>query len=116
MHLKIQANAIEFQQVLLNLFSNSIYALSNSSKSHKKIALSATKVNSTIQIIFSDNGHGIAKEFQPNLFELLSTTKQTGMGLGLWLCAHIVTRQNGKIWYEDNEAGAKFIIELPEAT
>ena len=72
------------------------------------------------EVLDLDNaGHrvlGIAKEFQPNLFELLSTTKQTGMGLGLWLCAHIVTRQNGKIWYEDNEAGAKFIIELPEAT
>jgi signal transduction histidine kinase len=98
------------------LFSNAIYALSNSDIPYKKITLSASKNNSTIQIIFADNGYGIAKEFQPNLFELLSTTKQTGMGLGLWLCEHIVTRQNGKIWYEDNEAGAKFIIELPEAT
>lgn len=114
--LKIQVNPTEFQQVLLNLFSNAIYALSNSDIPYKKITLSASKNNSTIQIIFADNGYGIAKEFQPNLFELLSTTKQTGMGLGLWLCEHIVTRQNGKIWYEDNEAGAKFIIELPEAT
>lgn len=113
--LKIRVNSTEFQQVLLNLFSNSIYALSKSDKFPKKIILSATKKESTVQIIFADNGYGIAKEYQPNLFELLSTTKQSGMGLGLWLCEHIITRQNGKIWYEDNELGAKFIIELPQA-
>ena len=113
--LKIRVNSTEFQQVLLNLFSNSIYALSKSDKFPKKIILSAAKKESTIQIIFADNGYGIAKEYQPNLFELLSTTKQSGMGLGLWLCEHIITRQNGKIWYEDNELGAKFIIELPQA-
>ena len=114
-NLKIQVNSTEFQQVLLNLFNNSIHALSNSDNSPKTISLDAKKVGSIIQITIADNGYGITEEFQPNLFELLSTTKQTGMGLGLWLCKHIITRQNGNIFYEDNEIGAKFVIELPEA-
>ena len=84
-------------------------------KSPKTISLGAKKVGSIIQITIADNGYGITEEFQPNLFELLSTTKQTGMGLGLWLCKHIITRQNVNIFYEDNEIGAKFVIELPEA-
>ena len=81
----------------------------------KKITLEASKIASKIRITITDNGNGITEEFQPNLFELLSTTKQTGMGLGLWLCKHIINRQDGNIWYEENEMGAKFVIELPEA-
>ncbi|NCW13484.1 MAG: sensor histidine kinase, partial [Chitinophagia bacterium] len=111
-NLKVQFNPTEFQQVLLNLFSNSIHALSNSNNDPKKITLEASKIASKIRITITDNGNGITKEFQPNLFELLSTTKQTGMGLGLWLCKHIINRQNGNIWYEENEMGAKFVIEL----
>ena len=50
-------------------------------------------------------------------FELLSTTKQTGMGLGLWLCKHIVTRYMGTIEYKDAVGGgAKFLIRLPSAS
>jgi signal transduction histidine kinase len=46
----------------------------------------------------------------------LSTTKQTGMGLGLWLCKHIVTRYGGSIHYEDAlGGGARFVVELPSA-
>ena len=63
-----------------------------------------------------EDGTGVALEFKPHLFELLSTTKQTGMGLGLWLCKHIVTRYDGSIYYEDAVgSGAKFVIELPSA-
>ena len=105
----------EIRQVLLNLLNNSIQALSNTNHSTKKIFIKAEKYNSIIQIILSDNGMGIDKEFQSNLFELLSTNKKTGLGLGLWLCKHIVTRHSGTIEYEDTANGAKFIIELPVA-
>ena len=69
-------------------------------------------------VLFSirDTGVGVPAEFKQNLFELLSTTKQTGMGLGLWLCKHIVTRYEGSIWHEDAEgSGAQFHFRLPRA-
>ena len=105
----------EIRQVLLNLLNNSIQALSNNNHSTKQIFIKAEKNNSIIQITLSDNGLGIDKEFQSNLFELLSTNKKTGLGLGLWLCKHIVTRHSGTIEYEDTASGAKFIIKLPVA-
>ncbi len=111
-NLKLKVYQSEFRQVLLNLISNSIHALSFSQNLPKIIFISAIKDKSTIRITITDNGHGIDKEFQPNLFELLSTTKQTGMGVGLWLCKHIINRHEGKIWYEDTDVGAKFVIEL----
>ena len=62
----------------------------------------------------SDNGPGVPADFKSHLFELLSTTKQTGMGLGLWLCKHIVTRYSGSIHHEDAiGGGAKFVVEFP---
>ena len=64
----------------------------------------------------ADNGKGVPFEFKDQLFELLSSTKQTGMGLGLWLCKHIITRYGGTINYEDTiGSGAKFVITLPSA-
>jgi len=64
----------------------------------------------------SDNGPGVPADFKSQLFELLSTTKQTGMGLGLWLCKHIVTRYSGSIHHEDAiGGGAKFVVEFPPA-
>jgi signal transduction histidine kinase len=58
----------------------------------------------------------VSAKFKPQLFELMSTTRQTGMGLGLWLSKHIVTRYGGSIHYQDAVGGgAIFIAELPMA-
>jgi signal transduction histidine kinase len=69
-----------------------------------------------VRLSISDNGDGVSDEFKSHLFELLSTTRQSGMGLGLWLCKHIITRYGGSIYYEDAiGGGATFICELPLA-
>jgi signal transduction histidine kinase len=70
--------------------------------------------SSGFEICVADNGVGVSVENQPHLFELLSGNKKTGMGLGLWLCQHIVTRHGGRISYEDAiGGGAQFRIFLP---
>jgi signal transduction histidine kinase len=71
----------------------------------------------TVRVSVSDNALGISQDKQANLFELLNTTKKSGMGLGLWLCKHIITEYGGQIWYQDaNGGGAEFIFELPALT
>ena len=71
-------------------------------------------IESLVERSFLDNASGVLPEFQTHLFELLSTTKKEGMGLGLWLCKYIVSRHEGNIYYEDAQGGgAKFIIKLP---
>jgi C4-dicarboxylate-specific signal transduction histidine kinase len=114
--LVIMVNPSEIEQVILNLLNNAIQALANSGTLKSRIAIEATKVGQAVRLSVSDNGPGVPVEFKPHLFELLSTTKQTGMGLGLWLCKHIVTRYSGSIHYEDAVGGgAKFVMELPSA-
>jgi len=112
----IKVNSAEIEQVILNLLNNAIQALANSGTLQRRIAMEAIRDGNLVQLSVSDNGSGVSGDFKSQLFELLSTTKQTGMGLGLWLCKHIVTRYGGSIQYEDAIAGgARFIIKLPQA-
>ena len=112
----IKANSAEIEQVILNLLNNAIQGLANSGTLQRRIAIEVTQSSQLVRLSISDNGDGVAAEFRPQLFELLSTTKQSGMGLGLWLCKHIVTRYGGSIHYEDAPVGgARFVFELPLA-
>jgi C4-dicarboxylate-specific signal transduction histidine kinase len=114
--LTVKVNPAEIEQVILNLMNNAIQALANSGKLQRLIAIEATKSGQLVRFSISDNGDGVSAEFKSHLFELLSTTKQSGMGLGLWLCKHIITRYNGSIYYEDAVGGgARFMFELPSA-
>ena len=114
--LPISVNPAEIEQVILNLLNNAVQALANSGTLQRRIAIEASKVGKLVHLSISDNGTGVSLEFKSHLFELLSTTRQTGMGLGLWLCKHIVTRYSGSIHYEDViGGGAKFVIELPSS-
>ena len=112
--LVIKVNSTGLEQVILNLLNNAIQALANSGTLQRRITIEAIGAGESVHLSVSDNGPGVLAEFKPQLFELLSTTKQTGMGLGLWLCKHIVTRYGGSIRYDDGiGGGAKFMIEFP---
>jgi signal transduction histidine kinase len=112
----IKVNSAEIEQVLLNLLNNAGQSLANSGTLQRRIAIEATTADQSVRLSVSDNGMGVPLEFKSQLFELLSTTKQTGMGLGLWLCKHIVTRYGGLIHHEDAiGGGARFVVELPSA-
>lgn len=113
-HLLITANKGELQQVLLNLVNNAIDALKTVEKSDKKITIRGEHASSGIQVSIADTGSGIDEKVQAHMFELLSTTKGTGMGIGLWLCKHIVMRHGGLIWFESSpDKGTTFFVALP---
>ena len=103
----------EIQQVMLNLINNAIQALMLSDKSTKEILIEGSCVKGGVEISVADNGNGISPAAKDRLFDLLASTKTSGMGLGLWLCKHIVTRHGGEIWSEDVGEGAKFVFWLP---
>ena len=94
--------------------NNAAEALANSGKLQRRITIEAIGAGESTHLTVSDNGIGVPLEFKPHLFELLSSTRQAGMGLGLWLCKHIVTRNGGLIYYEEAYGeGAKFVVEFP---
>ena len=107
----------EIQQVILNLVNNAIQSLESSDQLDKRISIEGTSSIHCIQIVIADNGAGVSPEIQADLFTILSSAKKTGMGLGLWLCQHIIGRHGGHIRYEDApQGGARFCIELPQTS
>lgn len=112
----VNMNRSEMQQVVLNLINNAIQALLATSESQKILSIESRDVTDGIEITVSDNGSGVCRADQTQLFQLLSSNnKKAGMGLGLWLCQHIVARHSGRICYQDAPGGgAQFIIFLPQ--
>lgn len=109
-----RVNAPEIQQVILNILNNAIQALSNTDRTEKEITIETARQPDAVTLTVTDNGPGIPKDQQSKIFELSSSGKRSGMGLGLWLCNQIVTRNNGSIEYQSMpEGGAKFLVRLP---
>jgi signal transduction histidine kinase len=112
--LRIHGNRDQLQQVMLNLVGNAIQALSMIDQSPKIITIKGRYTPEGAEISVIDNGMGVPSSSQENLFDLLVGSKSKGMGLGLWLCKHIITRHGGKIFYHNAEnGGAQFVIRLP---
>ena len=98
----------------MNLLKNAIDALKSSDKADKTITILGKHIGAEIQISITDSGLGIEQDVQTHMFELLSTTKSSGMGIGLWFCKHIVSRHGGSIWFESFAGkGATFFVRLP---
>lgn len=112
--LVLETSGSDLQQIFLNLVTNSINSLANAQQDYKSITISAKWLDAWIEFAVIDNGPGVSEEAQSHLFELLSDSK-TGMGLGLWLCKHIVTKMGGTIWYQTStNRGACFKFRIPQ--
>jgi len=126
--LRLDCDPKRIQQVLYNLLTNAIkFTPQNSGKievSVKRVSNIEQTTGSSPQLLFSvkDNGLGIAKDKQQNLFKKFyqvdtSLTRNTGgTGLGLAISKGIIEAHNGKIWIEsdgiDGE-GSVFLFSLP---
>ena len=104
-------------QVLINLIDNAIkYTPSGS-----EIEISAVEKDNEIAITVADNGHGIADEIKPRVFDMFYTgaekiaDSRRSLGLGLALCKSIVNAHGGEITVSDNKPhGAVFTFTLPK--
>ncbi len=106
-------------QILTNLISNAIYALSNGSDKEKILSLSVHEFKEGyIKIEVCDNGIGIPAENLTRIFEHGFTTKEKGHGFGLHSTALSINELNGSIRVrsEGPGKGAMFTIELPFKT
>lgn len=109
---KLNLNAKEVKQMLLNLARNGMEAMEEKGK--LSIQTRLKKKEQIVELIIRDTGVGMSKSRQERLFEPFFTTKAKGTGLGLALCLSIVERHGGKIMVESEEGqGTTFVIQLP---
>lgn len=111
----------EIGRVLLNLFNNAFYAITEKKQRGIEgyepiVEVSSKKANGKIEIIIKDNGTGIPQDKVDKIFQPFFTTKPTGQGtgLGLSLSYDIVKVHGGELKVESKEGeGTTLIIELP---
>ncbi|MGE8131463.1 ATP-binding protein [Methylobacterium sp. NPDC080182] len=108
------ADKIQIQQVLLNLIRNAIEAMDGADVRHLLVA--SSEVEEMAQISVDDTGPGISPEVEARLFHPFTTTKDSGMGVGLSICRTIVEAHGGRIWVEPGpRRGSSFRFTLPLA-
>jgi two-component system NtrC family sensor kinase len=105
----------QIEQVLGNLISNAIYALS-ARPQPRILTITTEEAGNYMRIGVTDNGAGIPKEALGKIFDPFFTTKPLGKGtgLGLTISNTIIQEHRGKILAENRlTGGARFSVELP---
>jgi PAS domain S-box-containing protein len=115
--LRLKCDPERILQVISNLVSN---ALKFTPEQQGRVEVCAKKDGTSVLFIVKDNGMGIPKQKQQNLFKKFyqvdaSLRRSTsGTGLGLAICKGIVEAHNGKIWLESAEGkGSAFYFLIP---
>lgn len=100
----------QMEQVIINLITNSIYALKE--KREKKMFLSSYTENNRFFIIISDNGKGIDPAIKDKVFLPFFTTRKDGAGIGLTLSKNIIEAHGGYLSYQTENDKTDFVICL----
>jgi signal transduction histidine kinase len=108
---RIEGNPKEWKQVVLNLLNNAIDA----SPPESAIDVTCRRVDDRVQVVFQDQGGGIAEENLEHVFSPFFTTKAPGegTGIGLSIVHGILEAHGASIDVVNAEAGARFRIEFP---
>jgi PAS domain S-box-containing protein len=105
------------QQVVWNLLSNAVKFTPRSGR----IQVRLERVNSHVELVVSDTGVGIRRDFLPHVFERFrqaeagTTRRIGGLGLGLSIVRHIIEMHGGTVQAssEGEGKGATFCVRLP---
>ena len=109
----VSADPRLLHQVLLNLITNASDALED--QTNKKINIRVMKQDDLVAIMVEDNGCGMSKEAQANLFKPFYTTKTRGTGLGLMITLKMVTLMKGNMEIKSTkDKGTSVTIVIPE--
>jgi putative PEP-CTERM system histidine kinase len=103
----------EIKKVVVNLVQNALEASSEKGT----VTVETCRENGSVCIRVSDTGKGMTEDYVKNhLFRPFRTTKETGLGIGLYQCRQIVEAHDGKIEVKSETGkGTVFTIYLPVA-
>lgn len=113
----ISGDADRLQQVVWNLLTNAVKFTPKGGRIQVKVQ----RVDSHVEIVVTDSGVGVSKEFLPYVFDRFrqadaSTARtQGGLGLGLSIVHQLVDLHGGSVSVqsEGEGKGATFTISLP---
>ena len=111
----VMVDAVQIQQVILNLIRNGIDAMLGADRTSEGISVEVARIeNNHIRIAVTDHGSGITEEAEKRIFEPFFTTKASGLGLGLAICHSIIAAHGGVLSFTKNPSGGTtFYFTLP---
>lgn len=105
----------QLQQVVLNLIVNSEEALVSAPRRHLRCELDCSA--EVARFTVADSGPGVPADLRDRIFEPFFTTRSSShtTGLGLTAAAAIVKAHRGRLFLENTQPGATFVMELPRS-
>jgi signal transduction histidine kinase len=108
--LKIKGDRKQLETLFINLFKNSIEAMPKGGM----LEVDGEILENKLKIRVRDSGLGIPDEIMPKIFEPFTTTKEDGLGLGLYQVREIVENMGGKIEiFSEEGKGTEVIVTFP---
>ena len=114
----VVVDTVQIQQVVLNLLRNGMEAMrSVDCRDGNSIRLQTQfGDDGDVEVAVIDKGCGVSEEVAKKLFTPFSTTKESGMGMGLSISRAIVIAHGGQLdFYNNDTGGATFFFTLPAA-
>lgn len=109
---EVFVNRVQLQQVIINLVRNAVDAMADSPARILRLS-AAPAEDGRVEVVVSDSGPGLDPDMSRTLFTPFTTTKASGMGVGLSICQTIVEGHGGRIWAEPSQwGGAAFHFTL----
>jgi len=104
----------ELSHVIFNLLNNAKDAFSKKQVKNAKININIKKEGNNILVLIEDNAGGVDPNIAKKIFEPYFTTKENGLGIGLYMSKKIIEESIlGKLSYAKKEKGAQFCVLVP---
>lgn len=114
---RVEIDVVQIQQVIVNLIRNAVEAVRD--RDDRWIAIAVRIEGDQAIVEVTDSGPGIPPDSVRTLFKAFSTTKRTGLGLGLAISRSIAQNHGGDLSVDpgggDSGRGACFRLSLPLA-
>ena len=113
-NLTIQTRPVQVIQALINLISNSQYAIAE--QENKWIRIDVAEVGQNVLIKVIDSGFGIDPMIQEKIMQPFFTTKPVGQGtgLGLSISKSMIEANEGELYLDTKNNNTCFVIQIPK--
>jgi len=112
----VAGDRVQLQQVILNLLRNAADAMVDVHDRPRHLLIrSECDDGDRVRLTVRDVGVGLPPQRSNSLFDAFYTTKNGGMGIGLFVSRSIIERHQGRLWAEPNDGGpgATFSFSIP---